>query len=272
MSFVSRWRRSTAPRSSTMRLDLAVDGFPGPSHPAEADLFCRQVAMPGHRQECIDEATVGVVGCGGLGSWIAVGLARLGVRRLLLYDEDRFDRTNAPRQLMFPNDLSESKAHALARNVAPHMTNRGGLSAIAKRFELESVLLLRNDVTLLVIGVDNNRTRLEASRYGIQRQIPVAFGMLSTDGLRAQIFLQEPGGPCLLCVLPNVDPDTAAPCAAASIASCYLAAAHVLEVTVAAVCGIDSIPRWRETSLDGSTERAATPLRRPDCSGCGTSP
>src|SRR5437870_4131692 len=82
-------------------LELRAPGFPGPQHPAEADLFCRQEAMPGHDQTRIANAHVAVVGCGGLGSWIALALARLGVSQLTLIDPDRFDRTNAPRQLMF---------------------------------------------------------------------------------------------------------------------------------------------------------------------------
>jgi hypothetical protein len=118
------------------------------------------------------------------------------------------------------------------------------------------------------VGVDNNRTRLEAARWGREHVVPVIFSMLSRDGLRTQAFLQEPHGACLLCVLPNLDPDSAAPCAAASIASCYLAAAHAVELTVATVMRTARCPTWRETSLDGSTERVGRPGPRQNCSLC----
>jgi hypothetical protein len=69
--------------------------------------------------------------------------------------------------------------------------------------------------------------------------------------------------------LPNLDPEEHAPCAAASIASCFLAASHAIELAVAALSSAAEIPIWRETSLDGTTERVGRPLRRPNCVLCG---
>jgi len=53
---------------------------------------------------------VGIVGAGGLASWVALALARSGVRHLTIVDPDRFDRTNASRQLMFGGDVGDWKA------------------------------------------------------------------------------------------------------------------------------------------------------------------
>ena len=266
MSIASRLCNRIRTRASGPIREVAAPGFPAPRHPAESDLFCRQAAMPGHDQNGLEQAHVVVVGCGGLGSWIALGLARLGVRKLSLIDPDVFDRTNAPRQLMFGTDLGRPKAHALSTNLVGHMTNPGILRAMAVPFD-EAASGLQN-VDALVVGVDNNRTRLETATFGIRWEVPVVFAMLSRDGLRCQVFLQTPGGPCLLCVLPNLDAESSAPCAAASIASCYLAAGHALQLTASAIMGTQS-PIWRESSLDGSTERALTPGRRPDCTTCG---
>src|SRR5665647_3638505 len=43
---------------------------------------------------------VAVVGCGGLGGYIAEQLARVGVGRLVLFDGDRFEVSNLNRQIM----------------------------------------------------------------------------------------------------------------------------------------------------------------------------
>jgi molybdopterin-synthase adenylyltransferase len=245
---------------------LAAPGFPAATHPAEPDLFCRQAAMPGHIQERIARAHVVVIGCGGLGSWIALSLARLGVRGLTLLDPDRFDRTNAPRQLMFRDDLGEFKALAVARNIAAHMTTAGRVQAVACHFEdVESDVEGLPD--LVIAGVDNNAARLAASRWARKHHIPTVFAMLSRDGLRARVFLQRVDGPCLLCVLPDTDGELAAPCAAASIASCLLATSHAIQMAVS-VLGDGSVPVWRETSLDGTTERVGQPSRRPGCPNC----
>lgn len=248
-------------------LELVAPGFPLPAHVAEADLFCRQAAMPGHNQDRLEVAHVAVVGCGGLGSWIALGLARMGVRELTIVDGDRFDRTNGPRQLVYPDDLGHPKAHAVARNILKHMTNAGRVRGLACVFD-DQFDRLNRSVVGIVVGVDNNAARVAASILGIRRQIPVVFAMLSRDGLRAQIFLQRPGGPCLSCVLPNLDAESSAPCAAVSIASCGLAAAHAVHLIAAGMMGNLSVPTWRETSLDGSTERASTPGRRSVCLYC----
>ena len=49
-------------------------------------------------QAQLDRAAVGIAGLGGLGSHIAVSLARLGVGRLVLVDFDVVDVTNLNRQ------------------------------------------------------------------------------------------------------------------------------------------------------------------------------
>lgn len=268
MSIDSRSSGFAVVERSDAKADLAAPGFPPPVHIAEAELFCRQAAMPGHDQERLEAAHIAVIGCGGLGSWIALGLARMGVRELTLVDPDRFDRTNAPRQLVFSGDLGREKADAVARNVLAHMTNRGRVRGEAWAFD-ETSERLDQSVSGLVVGIDNNGARLAASSLGLHRQIPVVFAMLSRDGLRAQIFLQRPGGPCLSCVLPNLDAESSAPCAAASIASCALATAHAVHLLASAIMGNLSVPAWRETSLDGSTERATDPRRRRGCWRCG---
>ena len=62
-------------------------------------------------------ASVGVAGLGGLGSHIAVLLARLGVGRLVLADFDRVDLTNLHRQHYFLPHLGRYKTQALAEQL-----------------------------------------------------------------------------------------------------------------------------------------------------------
>ncbi|MHB1654267.1 MAG: HesA/MoeB/ThiF family protein [Desulfitobacteriaceae bacterium] len=48
----------------------------------------------------LKDSTVAIVGCGGLGGYLAEEMARLGVGRLVLVDGDRVDETNLNRQLL----------------------------------------------------------------------------------------------------------------------------------------------------------------------------
>lgn len=67
--------------------------------------------------EKIKGATVGIAGLGGLGSAVAVALARVGVGRLVLADFDVVEPSNLNRQQYFIDQLGQTKAEALEANL-----------------------------------------------------------------------------------------------------------------------------------------------------------
>ena len=75
-------------------------------------------------QARFDAATVAICGLGGLGSNIAVSLARAGIGRLILIDFDRVDVTNLHRQQYKAAQVGKYKTDALAENlreIAPYI-------------------------------------------------------------------------------------------------------------------------------------------------------
>jgi sulfur carrier protein ThiS adenylyltransferase len=64
--------------------------------------------------EILGRRTVGIAGCGGLGSNAAVSLARAGVGSLILADVDSVEESNLNRQYFFLDDLGKPKVEALA--------------------------------------------------------------------------------------------------------------------------------------------------------------
>lgn len=68
-------------------------------------------------QDKFDKATVAICGLGGLGSNIAVSLARAGIGKLILIDFDRVDISNLHRQQYKADQIGESKTEALAANI-----------------------------------------------------------------------------------------------------------------------------------------------------------
>lgn len=75
-------------------------------------------------QEKFSSAAVAVCGLGGLGSNIAIALARAGIGRLILIDFDRVDITNLHRQQYKADQIGKYKADALLENlleIAPYM-------------------------------------------------------------------------------------------------------------------------------------------------------
>lgn len=70
--------------------------------------------FPKEMQEKLRSAKVAVAGLGGLGSNIAVMLARSGIGQLLLVDFDIVDVTNLNRQMYYISHLGRPKAEALS--------------------------------------------------------------------------------------------------------------------------------------------------------------
>jgi len=75
-------------------------------------LLCARHSPGIHRM--LKESIVGIAGLGGLGSNIALNLARLGVGRLVVADFDKVDPTNLNRQSYFVRNIGMRKTDAIA--------------------------------------------------------------------------------------------------------------------------------------------------------------
>ncbi len=66
----------------------------------------------------LNKSTVLIAGCGGVGSFCAEALARSGVGKLILVDNDVIDKTNLNRQLMTKKDvIGKAKTKILAKRL-----------------------------------------------------------------------------------------------------------------------------------------------------------
>jgi len=72
---------------------------------------------PGIHQK-IKASVVGIAGLGGLGSAIAIALARIGVGKLILVDFDVVEPSNLNRQQYFTHQIGMPKVEALQKNIA----------------------------------------------------------------------------------------------------------------------------------------------------------
>ena len=75
-------------------------------------------------QKNFSVATVAICGLGGLGSNIAISLARAGIGKLILIDFDKVDITNLHRQQYKANQIGQYKTEALSENlkeIAPYI-------------------------------------------------------------------------------------------------------------------------------------------------------
>jgi sulfur carrier protein ThiS adenylyltransferase len=95
-------------------VNLIRRGEVPPADELEALMVARHT--PGVHDK-IKGATVGIAGLGGLGSAIAVALARIGIGRLILADFDVVEPSNLNRQQYFIDQLGMTKAEALEINL-----------------------------------------------------------------------------------------------------------------------------------------------------------
>jgi adenylyltransferase/sulfurtransferase len=168
--------------------------------------------LSGFAQQALSSATVVLVGAGGLGSEIGEGLVRKGVGTLTILDDDVVELSNLNRQHFYRRDLFKSKALRLARNLAEEGAMGTRLSGYA--LSLQDALAKGIDLTadVVVVGVDNNPTRVCAARYFRTRSVPVIFTAVSKTANNGYAFVQDPDGPCFGCLFPDALNDESYPC------------------------------------------------------------
>lgn len=118
------------PSATAAQMTARQDAFANPPDPTQmaGPQEIRDALVERHTstvQDKLDAAHVAIAGLGGLGSTIAVALARIGVGHLHLIDFDRVDMTNLNRQQYFLKDLGQYKTEATRANLAqinPYIT------------------------------------------------------------------------------------------------------------------------------------------------------
>jgi sulfur carrier protein ThiS adenylyltransferase len=86
--------------------------------PSSEELECLMMSRhtPGVHQK-VKRSVVGIAGLGGLGSMIAIALARIGVGTLILVDFDVVEPSNLNRQQYFIHQIGRPKVEALQENL-----------------------------------------------------------------------------------------------------------------------------------------------------------
>jgi len=129
-------------------------------------------------------ATVAICGLGGLGSNIAVALARVGIGKLLLIDFDHVDITNLHRQQYKANQIGLCKADALAENLSEIAPYTKVETVVAKITEENFVDILK-DADVVCEAFDNAESKAMLVN-GVLEQLPdcylvAASGMAGMD-------------------------------------------------------------------------------------------
>ena len=131
------------------------------------------------RQAKFDAARVAVCGLGGLGSNVAIALARAGMGHLHLLDFDRVEPSNLNRQHYFPRHVGHPKVEALAEQLnelrpAPGVEahrlwlEEGNIAPLLDKadFWLECLDNARLKATFASLALDRGKSVIAASGMG----------------------------------------------------------------------------------------------------------
>ena len=105
-------------------------------------------------QKKFSAATIALCGLGGLGSNIAISLARAGIGKLILIDFDQVDITNLHRQQYKANQIGMDKTDALSENlkeIAPYI----GIESHTVRITEDNAVELLKDTDIICEAFDN---------------------------------------------------------------------------------------------------------------------
>jgi molybdopterin/thiamine biosynthesis adenylyltransferase len=164
----------------------------------------RQDRVPGFSTAKLQSKKILIIGAGGLGGAIAIPLARKGIGELRICDTDLVKIDNLNRQEFFIEDLHRFKAFCLAKNCKSVSLLGTVCVGHYVEFDNESADILADGIDIAIVGVDNNMTRLLASRYFREKNIPAIFTAVNESANFGYVFIQAPDGPCLVCVQPYI--------------------------------------------------------------------
>ena len=149
--------------------------------PTREELYAALCERHGEElQKRFDKACVAVCGLGGLGSNIAVSLARAGVGRLILIDFDRVDISNLNRQQYNISQLGMYKTEAL-KNTLLSFSPYSDITIHTVRITGDNMSELLNDAEIICEAFDNPEQKALLVN-GVSEQLPEKY-LVAASGM-----------------------------------------------------------------------------------------
>lgn len=188
---------------------------------AEVERYARHLVLKelgGAGQQRLANASVALVGLGGLGGPAALYLAAAGVGCLRLIDEDSVSLTNLQRQILFSTaDVGQAKTIAAAQalgNLNPHLR----LDLRPTRLEPETAPALLAGMDVVLDGTDSFASRFAVNAACHRLGLPLVSGAVGRWNGQLGVFASglQAGAPCYACLVPQ-NVEEAQACAAVGV-------------------------------------------------------
>lgn len=166
--------------------------------------YSRQIMLPEvdvAGQEKLLDATVLIVGLGGLGSPAALYLATAGVGRLILTDHDTVDLSNLQRQIVHTEaSIGRAKVDSAASTLAG--INPGvAVEGIAEKLHGQALSNAVARSTVVLDATDNFEVRFELNQACVAAGVPLVSGAaIRWEGQVAVFDPRDSESPCYRCL------------------------------------------------------------------------
>ncbi len=183
----------------------------------QLDRYARHIILKeigGAGQRRLLDATVAIVGAGGIGAPVIQYLAGAGVGRLRIADDDRVERSNLQRQTIFRDaDIGRMKAEAAA-GVARAINPDVSVEPLAVRLDAATLPGFVAGADVMIDGCDNFATRLAVSDAATAARVPLVSAAVGQfDGQLAVYRGWERALPCYRCLVGDAPDRPDASCA-----------------------------------------------------------
>lgn len=176
--------------------------------PEELIRYERNIKIPSigkEGQEKLKNASVLIIGVGGLGSASGFYLAAAGIGRLGLVDNDVIEPSNLNRQIMHSHrKLGMSKVES-AKNILRELNPELEADVYPLLFEKKIAAEIIQKYDIIVDGTDNFETRYLINRLCVQYDKPYVYGAVFQFSGQVSVF-QASHGPCFQCVFHQMPP------------------------------------------------------------------
>ncbi|MCQ3931837.1 MAG: hypothetical protein DPW16_15400 [Chloroflexi bacterium] len=141
--------------------------------------------------------TVGIVGVGSGGGYVALALAMSGVQRFILVDDDVLDPQNIVRHVADGRYIGKPKVEAV-RDLILQRNPQAEVFTLQDR--IESHLHLLDQMDILVVGVDGEGAKFSLNESCLKRQLVAVYAGVYERGEGGDVVAIYPGdGPCYAC-------------------------------------------------------------------------
>ena len=139
--------------------------------------FSREERLIGKENlEKLNKSKVAVFGIGGVGSFVVEGLARAGIGKLLLVDNDTIDITNINRQIHANiNTVGKNKVDVMKERILS--INPEAEVDVSTEFFMPGSKLLDNSLGYIVDAIDTVTGKIELVCKANELNIPIISGM-----------------------------------------------------------------------------------------------